>query len=79
MIITELSVFAAVPVVAQEQVVVTAANYVRAETDTQMKGYIEIYGSFRRFHHSQDPYDAENRDTFGAMTEYRVEPMRRLR
>jgi hypothetical protein len=49
---------------------VTAFNYVRAESDIQMKGYIENYECFGKFAHSRKPYDVNkqvtirgNRDT----------------
>jgi hypothetical protein len=49
---------------------VTAFNYVRAESDMQMKGYVENYECFGKFAHSRKPYDVNkqvtirgNRDT----------------
>ena len=42
---------------------VTANNYVRAESDFQMKGYIEIFNCFGMFHHSRKPYDVNNQVT----------------
>ena len=42
---------------------VTAGNYVRAETDVQMKGYIESYKSFGKFSHFRKPYDVDNQVT----------------
>ena len=42
---------------------VTAFNYVRAESDIQMKGYIETMDNFGRFHHSRQPYDVDNQVT----------------
>ncbi len=49
---------------------VTAFNYVRAESDMQMRGYIENYDCFGKFAHSRKPYDVNkqvtirgNRDT----------------
>ena len=70
-IIAGLSVFAAAPAVAQEQVEVTPQNYVRAESDFQMKGYVEKYDCFGKFVHSREAYDVNdqvtvrgNRDTF---------------
>jgi len=49
---------------------VTAFNYVRAESDMQMRGYIENYDCFGKFAHSRKPYDVSkqvtirgNRDT----------------
>ena len=42
---------------------VTANNYVRAETDFQMRGYIEKLDCFGKLHHSQKPYDVDNQVT----------------
>jgi hypothetical protein len=42
---------------------VTAHNYVRAESDIQMKGYIESYNILGRFHHNRQPYDVYNQIT----------------
>jgi hypothetical protein len=51
------------PAVAQDPVKVTADNYVRAESDFQMKSYIESYKSFGKFHHNRKPYDVNNQIT----------------
>jgi len=55
---------------AQDSLKVTASNYVRAESDFQMKGYIKSFNCFGKFHHSRQPYDVDkqvtvrgNRDT----------------
>ena len=55
---------------AQDSLKVTASNYVRAESDFQMKGYIKSFNCFGKFHHSRKPYDVDkqvtvrgNRDT----------------
>ncbi len=42
---------------------VTAHNYVRAETDFQMRGYIEKLDCFGKFIHSRQPYDVDNQVT----------------
>ena len=42
---------------------VTAFNYVRAESDIQMKGYIESLDIFGKFHHNRQPYDVDNQVT----------------
>ena len=42
---------------------VTAFNYVRAETDVQMKGYIATYNNFGKFEHFRQPYDVNNQVT----------------
>ena len=47
----------------EDLVQVTADNYVRAETDFQMKGYIESFNCFGKFAHSRKPYDVENQVT----------------
>ncbi len=51
------------PALAQDPVKVNADNYVRAESDFQMKGYIESYKCFGKFHHNRKPYDVENQIT----------------
>ncbi|MDB4444261.1 hypothetical protein N9174_02870 [bacterium] len=47
--ITGISIFALAPAHAADAPKVTANNYVRAETDVQMKGYIESYNNFGKF------------------------------
>jgi len=42
---------------------VTAQNYVRAETDVQMKGYIENFDCYGKFAHFRQPYDVDNQVT----------------
>jgi hypothetical protein len=42
---------------------VTPFNYVRAESDIQMRGYIETQDNFGKFHHSRQPYDVDNQVT----------------
>jgi len=42
---------------------VTPLNYVRAESDFQMKSYIEQLGCFGKFVHSRRPYDVHNQLT----------------
>jgi len=63
-------VFSMGPAFAADAPKVTAFNYVRAESDIQMKGYIENYECFGKFAHSRKPYDVNkqvtirgNRDT----------------
>jgi len=58
-----VSMFGSAPAHAQEAPEVTANNYVRAETDVQMKGYIETYNSFGRLAHFRAPYDVHNQVT----------------
>ena len=61
--ITGISVFALLPANAADAPKVTAFNYVRAETDVQMKGYIESYNSFGKFAHFRQPCDVNNQVT----------------
>ena len=63
MLITGVSIFALAPALAAEPVGVTADNYVRAESDFQMKGYVETFKCFGKFYHSRKPYDVENQVT----------------
>jgi hypothetical protein len=42
---------------------VTAHNYVRAESDFQMRGYIEKFNCFGKFVHVREPYDVNNQVT----------------
>jgi hypothetical protein len=58
-----IAVFALAPAHAEDPAQVTADNYVRAESDFQMKGYIESFNCFGKFHHSRKPYDVENQVT----------------
>ncbi len=66
LLITGISILALAPVHAEDSVRVTANNYVRAETDFQMKGYVDKYGCFAKFHHSRDAYDVNNQVTVRA-------------
>ena len=68
--IVGLSFLALSPAHAADAPKVTAFNYVRAESDIQMRGYIATLDNFGRFHHSRQPYDVDkqvtirgNRDT----------------
>jgi hypothetical protein len=60
---TCLSIFALTSAYAADAVKVTADNYVRAESDFQMKGYIENFDCFGKLYHSRKPYDVENQVT----------------
>ena len=62
LLIAGVSAFTFAPAFA-EDLKVTAGNYVRAETDFQMKGYIENYDSFGKFSHFREPYDVDNQVT----------------
>ncbi len=70
MIAAGISISAVATAHAAEGPTVTAKNYVRAESDFQMRGYIESFKCFGKFHHNRKPYDVEkqitirgNRDT----------------
>ena len=54
------------PALAGNSFEVTANNYVRAETDFQMRGYIEKLDCFGKFVHSRKPYDVNNQVTVRA-------------
>ena len=60
---TCLAIFALASAYAEEAPIVTADNYVRAESDFQMKGYIEKLDCFGKFHHNRAPYDVNNQVT----------------
>src|SRR5210317_2303343 len=51
------------PAHAADAPTVTAFNYVRAESDIQMKGYIESFDILGKFHHNRQPYDVDNQIT----------------
>ena len=51
------------PAHAADAPTVTAFNYVRAESDIQMKGYIESFDILGKFHHNRQPYDVNNQIT----------------
>ena len=61
--ITGIAVFALASAHAEDLVKVTADNYVRAETDLQMKGYAETMDCFGKFNHNRKPYDVDNQVT----------------
>ena len=63
LLITGILIFALASAHAEDLVQVTANNYVRAETDVQMKGYIESYKCFGKFSHFRKPYDVDNQVT----------------
>jgi hypothetical protein len=51
---------------AEDVVKVTADNYVRAETDYQVKTYVEDLRCFGKFVHGRKPYDVNNQTTVRA-------------
>jgi hypothetical protein len=72
LLIALLSIFALTPANAQfsptavhklDYIKVTPQNYVRAESDIQMKGYINAFGCFGKLHHNRAAYDVNNQIT----------------
>jgi len=63
LLITGISIFGLAPAHAEDAVKVTAGNYVRAESDFQMKGYIASLNCFGKFVHYREPYDVDNQVT----------------
>ena len=63
LLISGIAVFAVLPSHAADPARVTADNYVRAESDFQMQGYIEKLDCFGKFHHNRAPYDVNNQVT----------------
>ncbi|MFT5138771.1 MAG: hypothetical protein ACI9H8_000708 [Lysobacterales bacterium] len=61
--IAAISFVALAPAHAQDDVQVTAHNYVRAESDLQMTGYIEVQDNFGKFKHNREPWGVESRVT----------------
>lgn len=61
--ITGVFILVLAPAHAANTVKVTAANYVRAESDFQMKSYIASFNNFGKFHHERQPYDVNNQLT----------------
>ena len=58
-----ISIFALATAHAEDPVKVTANNYVRAESDIQMIGYIESLNCFGKFEHYRQPYYVDNQVT----------------
>ena len=63
LLITGISIFALAPAHAAEAPKVTANNYVRAESDIQMIGYIESYKNFGKFEHFRKAFPLDNQVT----------------
>jgi len=61
--IISMLAFAGAPVFAADPVEVTPGNYVRAESDSQMKGYIETLDCFGKFNHNRKHYDVNKQVT----------------
>jgi hypothetical protein len=62
-LIIGVSIFALAPAFAADPVQVTAKNYVRAESDFQMRRYIENFDCFGKLYHNRNPYDVDNQIT----------------
>ena len=63
LLIAVLSIFAIVPAHAQDLFKVTIDNYVRAESDVQMKGYAEKMDAFGKFAINRERYNVDNQVT----------------
>jgi len=63
LLIAGIAAFSLASAHAEDLVKVTADNYVRAETDVQMKGYVETMDCFGKFNHNRKPYDVNNQVT----------------
>ena len=63
LLIAGIAAFSLASAHAEDLVKVTADNYVRAETDLQMKGYAETMDCFGKFNHNRKPYDVNNQVT----------------
>jgi len=55
----------------QEQAtnIVTTKNFVRAETDMQMQGYVDNFNCFGKFHHNREMYDVTKQITIRPNTD----------
>src|SRR5210317_395007 len=63
LMITGISIFALASAHAADAPKVTANNYVRAESDIQMIGYIESYKNFGKFEHFRKGFPLDNQVT----------------
>ena len=61
--VTGIAVFTLASAHAEDLVQVTVDNYVRAETDVQIKGYVETMDAFGKFNHNRKHYDVDNQVT----------------
>lgn len=64
-----ISLLALVSVAAAAKDTVTTQNFVRAETDMQMRGYVDSFKSFGRFHHNREMYDVTKQITIRPNTD----------
>ncbi len=63
LLIAGMSIFISAPAFAADLVKVTADNYVRAESDFQMKGYAQAMDAFGKFAVQRTHYDVDNQVT----------------
>ena len=62
-LIIALAIVPSFSVMADDAPEVTIKNYVRAETDLQMRNYVENMDAFGKFAHVREAYDVTSRDT----------------
>ena len=62
-LIVAMAIVPGVSVMAADSPEVTIQNYVRAETDLQMRNYVENMDAFGKFAHVREAYDVTSRDT----------------
>ncbi|MGB5279559.1 MAG: DUF1254 domain-containing protein [Gammaproteobacteria bacterium] len=62
-LIITMAIFPSSSVMADDSPKVTIQNYVRAETDLQMRTYVENMDAFGKFAHMRVAYDVTNKDT----------------
>jgi hypothetical protein len=63
LIAVSITIALSVSALAADSPKVTIQNYVRAETDLQMRTYVENMDAFGKFNHVREAYDVTNRDT----------------
>ena len=62
-LIIAMAIVPGLPVMAADAPEVTVRSYVRAETDLQMRNYVENMDAFGKFAHVREAHDVTNRDT----------------
>jgi hypothetical protein len=62
-LIVAMTIVPGFSVMAADAPEVTVRNYVRAETDLQMRNYIDSMDAFGKFAHVREATDITNRDT----------------
>ena len=63
LLVTVIVIVPGFPVLAADAPQVTIQNYVRAETDLQMRNYVENMDAFGKFAHVREAYDVTSKDT----------------